>query len=76
MVKCKICETEIDPDKLGDHSAKCREVHEIKEHLADIKTKLFKNTEKAYEMKNILTTNAALQRLIMAIIFNNFQASF
>jgi hypothetical protein len=69
MVKCKICETDIDPDQLGYHSAKCREVHELKEHLDDVKGKIFQNTEKAYEMKNMIQTNAALHRFIDLILF-------
>ena len=68
-VRCRICEEEVDPDKLYEHSTKCKEVAEIKEAILEIKGKLVKNGERAYEMNNIITTNAAVQKYKYLILY-------
>lgn len=64
MIPCLICEKPVADDKLGPHSAKCREVFEFEGVLKEIVVKMHSHAEKAEKMKNTLETYAAKQQII------------
>jgi len=57
---CKICEQPVLAEKFQRHSAKCKEVAEMKQKVMTIKSKLFVLIDKAYHLKAQLSTNAAI----------------
>ena len=61
-ITCKICESEIQKDKLRDHSLKCKEVTELKESLFLLENKMEEHSEKASAMKNTLETYTTKQK--------------
>ena len=63
MIPCLICEKPVADDKLGPHSAKCREVFEFEGVLKEIVVKMHSHAEKAEKMRNTLETYAAKQQM-------------
>jgi len=77
MIACLICEKEVADDRLGPHSAKCRELAEFKEILKNIVIKMENHGEKAEKMKNTLETYTAKRQMYsLPFLFpNTFSAS-
>jgi len=63
MIPCLICEKPVADDKLGPHSAKCREVFEYEGVLKEIVIKMHAHAEKAEKMRNTLETYTAKQQM-------------
>lgn len=59
---CKICETEVEAEKLYTHSTKCKEFYTVKEEYNNCKANVVKLIEKTSQIKNNLTTTTALQK--------------
>ncbi len=62
VVICKICEKEIQGDKLSQHSVRCKEVAKLKEDLFLLRNKMVSYNDKAQRMKNTLETQAIKER--------------
>lgn len=62
MVICKICEKDIQEDKLGEHSLKCKEVTQLKETVSQMRTKMSTYSENARRVKSSLEIQAMKQR--------------
>lgn len=67
MIVCKICERDIQEDKLGGHSLKCKEVAKSKEEISDIKNLMTTYIEKARRLKKSLETQAWKQKYLFHI---------
>jgi len=65
MIACLICEKEVADDRLGPHSAKCRELAESKELLKNIVIKMENHSEKAEKMRNTLETHTAKRQMYL-----------
>jgi len=73
LVVCKICEKNIQSENLVRHSRKCKETVECKEKLMAVKSNLLTLIGTAYELKNQLNTNVALQKSRMKR-FDSFES--
>ena len=69
MIPCLICEKPVADDKLGPHSAKCREVFEYEGVLKEIVIKMHAHAEKAEKMRNTLETYTAKQQMYNTLHF-------
>lgn len=62
LVVCKICEHQVSAKWLYAHSTLCKDAAELKEIVLKQQSKLSQIVNKAYELRNQLNTNFALQK--------------